>query len=261
GPPLRSATAEREGRPCLPTLALCRRLDTVSDKYGSNPQAGEDRAEDEHDRDDEPQQEREHLNDASGDVRPGIPEEPGHDRAPEREPDPDRHRERRLHLVDHDGDRGGEGDDDRLHAEHARPEPTHARGHGEPRPLAGHRPAFSRMPASPTVTTEPVTTTPESRGSPSSASATARSIASSSRAARRTRSSPKTCSARSASSSTLIERGDEFRVTTSTSTTGSMRSRTASTSLSRIIASTAMIREKPNDSVSPSSMAVMPCGL
>ena len=121
----------------------------------------------------------------------------------------------------------------------------------------------SSVRASPAVTTEPVTSTPDppSCSSPSSASRTAVSIASSSRGSTATRSAPKTSTASAARSSAGSRRGEEFSVTTISSSTGSSAASMPRTSLSPSTATTPTSRRKENDSWSAATVAAAPAGL
>ena len=86
-------------------------------------------------------------------------------------------------------------------------------------------------------------------------------MASSIRPATCTFSSPNTSIASSARSVTDIDRGDELRVTTTSSNESASASRMPRASLSAITASTPTNRENENSAASASARAVAPCGL
>ncbi|CAM5446216.1 hypothetical protein STANM309S_03025 [Streptomyces tanashiensis] len=89
----------------------------------------------------------------------------------------------------------------------------------------------------------------------------AASMASGSRGSTTTRSSPKTSTAIAASASTSVARGLEFAVITTSAKIGSKASRRPLASLSPLVETTPMSREKPKASLMPSAIARAPCGL
>src|SRR5690606_21808321 len=124
----------------------------------------------------------------------------------------------------------------------------------------------NRARASPAVTTEPVITTPPPETGSwgwevSSASWTAVSTASSNRGSTTIRSGPKTSLAMRANSSGFTARGEELRVMTTSSTTGSSAPRMPDASLSPSTPTTATSLRKENSELSVSASARAPCGL
>src|SRR5918996_4862122 len=217
---------------------------------GDEPQQGEDATESEHDRHDEPESDDDDLQSRAEVVRDlAAPQECGHDHTGQRDGEPDRYRRGGIDVGDRDGDRDGERDDHGLHREDHGGDPVHVL-------------LPSSIRASPAVTTDPVTRTPPPpSGASCSASPTATSMASGIVAAWYTLSSPKIWSASPTRSPSRIERGDEFSVATTRSTTGSSSLRMPSTSLSRSTATTPTRLPNVNSSVTVSAKACAPAGL
>src|SRR5215207_526300 len=206
-------------------------LDPLADEERREPQRGEHRPDEEHDRHEEAQADRTDLDRVSDEVRLRAPERACNQKAQRGEAESERQRERRVDVLDGDHDGHCQCEDDRLEGQHRGTHTPHARS----------PPNSTR--ASPTVMTDPVTSTPplpiaSSLPSAESAMPTARSIASSSRGTRMTRSAPKMSSAISASSSAGIDRGVLFCVHTISAMTGSNVRSISSTSLSAMTPTT-----------------------
>src|SRR5918999_553917 len=197
-------------------LACLDAFGATSEPNRGNPQQREDRTKEVHHGNHYSRADRQYLENRPHDIRPPIAQQPGHQQAAHHEPAPDEPRLRPVGVRDRVGHWDRQQDDDRLTAQHHGAQPPHRI------PSAHARPARSSVLASPAVTTEPVISTPALWYSPvSSASPIARSMASSIRAVTCTRSAPKIPSAISASSPGSIDRGEEFRVTISSVSTGS----------------------------------------